>query len=130
YNLNGLKSNPNINFRFVFHSNSTITDEGVVIDDFVIEDAPLSTHDYDLNNGINIYPNPSKTGVFTITNKNGLLNDTSLNIYEINGKHLSKQLDIFKNGIFNLDLSGYSKGMYFILLKSENEISTHKIVIH
>ena len=38
YDLSAFRSESNINFRFVFHSNESVTNEGVVIDDFVIEE--------------------------------------------------------------------------------------------
>ena len=60
YDLSAFTSEPKINFRFVFHSNASGNDEGVVIDDFVIEEASLAVNDFDLlSQSISIYPNPS-----------------------------------------------------------------------
>jgi len=45
YDLSSFKNESNIIFRFVFHSDASITDEGVVIDDFVIEELGVLVDD-------------------------------------------------------------------------------------
>ncbi|NOR28133.1 MAG: hypothetical protein GQ540_06350 [Lutibacter sp.] len=45
YDLSSFKNEPNIIFRFVFHSDASVTDEGVVIDDFVIEELGVLADD-------------------------------------------------------------------------------------
>jgi len=50
YDLSSFKNESNIIFRFVFHSDASVTDEGVVIDDFVIEE--IGVLEDDDNDGI------------------------------------------------------------------------------
>lgn len=58
YPLSDLSTETNVMFRFVFHSDQSVTEEGVIIDDFLIS-GTLSNEEMDINNLV-IYPNPSK----------------------------------------------------------------------
>jgi Zn-dependent metalloprotease len=133
YDLSSLSSETNINFRFVFHSNSIVTDEGVVIDDFVIEESSLSVEDFGLKNSITVFPNPSNIGSFSILDKR--LNSASiinLEVFDVSGKKLIAKKDIFNNNknVFKLFTPNFSKGLYFLKLKSANGASTKKLIIN
>ncbi len=71
----------------------------------------------------NIYPNPAKDQcTIETTAKNALLL-----IYSISGKLLlHTTLNATKN---NIDLNMFQPGMYFCMLRSENDISVKKLVI-
>jgi bacillolysin len=79
YDLSAFVNEPNIIFRFVFHSDASITDEGVVIDDFVIENEGVAlgvktvvscegiySKTIDGFECLFVYPNPTQ-GAFEIT---------------------------------------------------------------
>ncbi len=70
-----------------------------------------------------VYPNPS-TGIFTIKSESNV--SVSLNVYNITGG-LVTSAEFAEN--FILDLSSYSKGVYFLHLKAEGKTFITKLVI-
>ena len=128
YDLSSFISEPKINFRFVFHSNASGNDEGVVIDDFVIEEASLAVNDFDLlSQSISIYPNPSKN-VFTISWDSG--SDIDIELFDLTGKKiLSKKNIVGRSSKYELDMSKFSKGFYFAKIKIGAGSVTKKIIL-
>lgn len=127
YDLSSFTNESNIKFRFVFHSNTTGTDEGVVIDDFVIEASSLSVDDIN-SKLISIYPNPS-FGVFVLSLKNSY-EKIDIDIIDVTGKIVlrKKRISIADNK-YLLDMTGYSKGLYFARIKTEEIITLKKLVL-
>ena len=124
YLLNAFTNESNIIFRFVFHSDYTITGEGVVIDDFVI-DGTLSTPNYE-NTSIAVYPNPTK-GVFTLSYGN--FNPQKIDIFDVTGKNILSvgNADLTENQT-ELNLSNVSNGVYFIKISNENGQTVKRII--
>ncbi len=78
-------------------------------------------------NGISIYPNPSN-GIFTITNPQGFKNLVGLEITDITGKIIySKDKACL---VSTFDISNQPAGIYFINIKTENNVYTKKIIIN
>ena len=123
YDLTELATNNNIIFRFVFHTDQYVAEEGVLIDDFVIDGTTLSTNDENLIKFV-VYPNPS-SNIFNIR----LDNIGSYNIYvrDITTKLLFKDSNEKSN--YKLDLSGFSKGIYLLEIESNNMHTTKKILL-
>jgi Zn-dependent metalloprotease len=128
YDLSAFTSEPKINFRFVFHSNASGNDEGVVIDDFVIEEASLAVNDFDLlSQSISIYPNPSKD-VFTISWDSG--SDIDIELFDLTGKKiLSKKNIVGRSNKHELDMSKFSKGFYFAKITIGEGSVTKKVIL-
>jgi hypothetical protein len=124
YLLNAFTNESNIIFRFVFHSDYTITREGAVIDDFVI-DGTLSTPDFE-NTSIAVYPNPTK-GVFTLSYGN--FNPQQIDIYDVTGKNILSvgNAELTENQT-ELNLSNVSNGVYFIKISNENGQTVKRII--
>ena len=124
YPLNAFTNESNIIFRFVFHSDYTVTKEGAVIDDFVI-DGTLSTQAFE-NNSIAVYPNPTK-GVFTLSYGN--FNPQQIDIYDVTGKNILSvgNADLTDNQT-ELNLSNVSNGVYFIKISNENGQTVKRII--
>ncbi len=125
YPLNSFSAIQNVIFRFVFHSDSSLTQLGVVVDDFIVSGTSLSTINFDLNT-IAIYPNPS-TGIYNVS-VNKLPIDT-IEISDITGK----KIDILKNikttdNETQLDLTALNAGIYFVRITSNNQTTTKKII--
>ncbi len=127
YDLVALMSEPKINFRFVFQSDASGNDEGVVIDDFVIEESALSVSDFYLSQ-LAIYPNPSSDS-FTISFKNGY-NDIGIHIFDVLGKMvLNKSNVLLENGKYTLDMSRYPKGLYFVKIDVQDIQIVKKLIL-
>lgn len=128
YNLSALNSETSINFRFVFHSDQFTEEEGVMLDNFVIE-GTLGSEDFNDSN-FAIYPNPSNN-FFNIKMKNAY--KIGLNLYDVTGKLVLKQQDVKTiNNTHVLDLSNYSSGIYFlnIISKDDNAQVTKKLILN
>ncbi len=115
-----------IKFRFQLFSDGAETRDGFYFDDFeikVFSDANASVLDNELLN-VSIFPNPTN-GMLTIKIPNSTQN-TKISIYAINGQ-LLKQMNTLDQEI-NVDLSNYSKGVYFVNLTTNNTSKSIKII--
>ncbi|MDA3818089.1 MAG: T9SS type A sorting domain-containing protein [Prolixibacteraceae bacterium] len=85
-----------------------------------------------INNSFKVYPNPVKSNA-TILYKNNSNQEVSLKLYDFTGK----LTDIIKNetqreGInqVSFDVSGYSSGIYMLILSNDNVSVKRKIIIN
>jgi len=124
HSLTALTGNSNVIFRFVFHSDESVTKEGAVIDDLVVEGV-LSNADFKMED-IVIYPNPS-TGIFTLNYGNFI--PDFIQVFDISGK-IIKTFETTKstNRELVLDLKELETGMYFVKINKE-KYQTIKIII-
>lgn len=125
YNLSAFTNQSSFMVRFVFHSDQAVVEEGVIIDDFVIE-GTLGTGEI-TRDSFHIYPNPSE-GVFTIAvdRQEPML----YNLYDVTGKNILNQVPLNTNNLkYTLDLSNYQTGVYFIQIQSVNGTITKKLIL-
>ena len=88
----------------------------------------LGIDDFENNNEINIYPNPSSTGSVTFTNTNTI---NQIEVYDILGKKV-KQITINTASDNNqsIDISDLNKGVYIVKLsKNTGEFDSKKLII-
>ncbi|RAR49810.1 T9SS type A sorting domain-containing protein [Flavobacterium lacus] len=124
YQLNAMTNESNIIFRFVFHSDYVITQEGVIIDDFVI-DGTLSNQEFAFNS-IAVFPNPTK-GLFTLSYGN--FKPQQIEIYDVTGKKvLLVDNTKLRENQTELNLSAVSNGIYFIKISNENGQTVKRII--
>ncbi len=76
------------------------------------------------SSGISIYPNPSPDGMFNV--KSSEFNVQSLDVHNILGEKVVSSIINAKTAILNL--SGADNGIYFIQLRSGDNIYTRKIM--
>lgn len=123
YDLAAFTNETSIIFRFKFYTDANTNEEGVVIDDLVIQ-GTLSTNSFDLLNDIAVYPNPSDN-IFNIDwNTNDTLN---IKVFDITGKQIFTKRNI-QNNSYQLDLSGYAQGIYLLNINMNGKTATQKIV--
>ena len=129
FDLSEFANESNIIFRFVFHSDASVNDEGVVIDDFVIQEGTLAVNDFDiLNQSVVIYPNPS-SGNYLVTWENSYDN-IKIEIFDISGKMILDLNNISTNrNSYNLDMSNYSEGFYYAKIKLDDKKISKKIIL-
>ncbi|WP_299683936.1 glycoside hydrolase family 9 protein [uncultured Dokdonia sp.] len=72
---------------------------------------------------VSIYPNPT-TNTFRIE---GVAQNSQLEIYSVLGQFMSSER-ITENSI--IDVSNFSKGIYFVKLRQDNTISTQKLIVN
>lgn len=124
YDLSAFTNETSIIFRFRFVTDQAVNEEGVVIDDLVI-DGVLSTTNEELLNSLSVYPNPS-SGTFQIKWNSSAKADIS--VYNYLGKLIIKE----KSSDFDshtLHLEGLSKGLYLLKIVTDNKQALKKIII-
>jgi photosystem II stability/assembly factor-like uncharacterized protein len=122
--LTELTDESSVIFRIVFHSDQSVNEEGVIIDDFLV-DGTLSNDEFSTQN-VSVFPNPSK-GIFTVKTKN--IANLNYQVVDITGKVILK--DSLKNkNEFTINMSPYSSGMYFLSISDNTGKNlTKKIVL-
>ncbi|PHS07846.1 MAG: glycosyl hydrolase [Kordia sp.] len=120
-----LTAETNILFRIVFHADGSVNEEGVIVDDFII-DGTLGIDDLEAGQFV-LYPNPS-TGIFNIKFKD-VNTDTSFNVYDVTGKIVYSKLENQISNEYILDLNQLSSGIYFLEVESNNKRATKKLMI-
>ncbi len=124
YDLSAFTSESNMAFRFVFHSDYAVNQEGAILDNLRIE-GTLGTKDFSANS-FTIYPNPSNN-VFNIDLNNN--NGFEFKVVDITGKVIITRNKVSSN-TYQLDMSQYSSGMYFISITSNNKTATKKLILN
>src|SRR5690554_5514516 len=79
-----------------------------------------------INQSLNVFPNPSKTGHFTISAQN--TEELSIAVYNTIGQEL-KNINRFL-GSAHLDLSEFQQGIYIIVLKNKEQIIAAKRIVN
>jgi hypothetical protein len=87
-------------------------------------------NDIDPFEGLIIYPNPT-TGMFTIEMDNDLFGELLITIITEQGKEIRsiKSEKTTEHFFTQIDLSGQSKGLYFLNLTIEKYFATRKVVV-
>ena len=82
-----------------------------------------------LSASINLYPNPAR-GILNLEVKNMDKEDLSVDIVNLNGQVIfSKRFNNTGQLVNKIDVSNYSKGIYFVKVKNANELKVGKIII-
>ena len=125
----GVAANSNIKFRWEFGSDGCNGKDGWYIDEIIVYNcaSALSVNSYDyLNKNIRILKNPS-SGIFNIKMQD--ISEIKYDIYDITGKSLVNKIKIESNS-FQIDLSKYSKGLYFFKVYSNSGSITKKLIVN
>lgn len=84
-----------------------------------------------LDNRMNIYPNPSRSGLFTVA-LTGLRGEKQLQVYSLVGKTLySQTFSLPSDGRqeISIDLSAFAPGVYFLKLSGEREVIHRPMIV-
>ena len=125
YALDAFTSESNFMFRFVFHSDFAVNQEGVIIDDLEIAGTLLSSRDYELSS-IAIYPNPS-SNIFNVKLVQSA--DVSYQITDITGKKIIGN-KVNNTSHFTINMDHLSTGIYLLTLNSEGNRTTKKLILN
>ena len=127
YDLTSLNGESSIIFRFTFVSDNFVNEEGVVIDDFVIDaTAVLSINDFEEGEFL-LYPNPS-SDIFNITRFNTVGENMTVKVFDLMGKLIYQRKNIVDRN-YKLNMNGFSKGIYFLHVNIENKRLVKKLLL-
>ena len=126
YKLSALNGEPNVMFRFKFISDPAENNEGVVIDDFVI-DGTLGINDFEDGEFL-IYPNPS-SDIFNIKRLNTVGENMMVNVFDVTGKLIKKHKNI-TDANYQLNMNGVAKGIYFLKIQIDNKQLVKKLILN
>ncbi|RZT00020.1 T9SS type A sorting domain-containing protein [Aquimarina brevivitae] len=126
YDLVSLTNETSFIFRFNFVSDQSVNNEGVVIDDVRIEGNSLSIDDFENQIAFVVYPNPSKD-IFNIQWRNA--STVKYSVYDITGKLVLKKDDLdLSDQETQIDLSSFTKGVYFLKIALDSKESNVKLL--
>lgn len=126
YDLAAFTNEANMLFRFVFHSDQSVVEEGVIVDNLVITGNALSVDEFSTQN-FAVYPNPSK-GVFNIKTKN--IDAFNFSIYDVTGKRIMQRQNAKTiDNAYQINISNYSTGVYFLNISNDTSTITKKLII-
>ncbi len=127
HELSSLGNPSNISFRFVFQSDQAVEQEGVLIDNLIIRGTTLSNKDFDKTD-VAIYPNPSKN-IFNIKTKT--IFNFDFNVTDITGKIILQKRNVdIKRNLYQLDMTSFSPGIYFLNITSNGGRLSKKLVLN
>jgi hypothetical protein len=86
---------------------------------------PVSTIDFD-ENRISIYPNPS-TGIFNVLSEKEFTHRATITVTNLVGEKIVNSKPMER--MFAIDLSGYPRGVYFVIIDSNNGHKVHKLIL-
>ncbi|MDG1039867.1 MAG: T9SS type A sorting domain-containing protein [Polaribacter sp.] len=126
FDLASFTNESNVIFRFTFVADEASNEEGALIDDLVIT-GTLPVEEFNEINGLTVSPNPSNN-LFNINWSQGT--DFAISVFDMTGKLVlqEKNSSLTRNQ-FSLDMSKYSKGIYFAKIKVGESQSTKKLIL-
>lgn len=80
------------------------------------------------NSRIDLYPNPANNTVFIDIPTDLLQKDCGISVFDINGR-IKYHSTFCNSGQMFLDISNYPKGIYFVSIKSGEEVWSKKVLI-
>lgn len=124
YDLSAFTNESSIVFRFKFFTDQAQNEEGVVIDDLVINGV-LSVSNEELLQSLSVFPNPS-SDTFNI---NWSSNEKAeVSVYNYLGRLILKERSTAINS-HSIQMKGYSKGLYLLKIVTGNKQAIKKIIL-
>jgi len=119
--------------RFRDMDNSVIYNPDSDFGKFVYQDftvgLAVSTHDLEIKDYIDVYPNPARNSLnlsFALTDDQNV----SVELFDLTGKAVySEDLGMVNNLIHNVNVANLPEGMYICVIRTARELMTRKIVI-
>lgn len=128
FGYGGATPQSNIIFRFNFVSDPGVTNEGAIIDNFVITGTYVLANTENRFEIFSITPNPTN-GIVTL--RLATNNDVQVDLFDIQGRKCYSKNYPNSNTIFNQEIyfGQLEKGIYLLNVISEGKTSTKKVII-
>ncbi len=128
--LNGAKVKVTINASGVFINDAKVTvsdiiaDNGVVhVIDAILLPPPSSTADLNIEDGYELFPNPTHT-VFNVVSKHPSLSSVKMELFDSTGRNVMN----VTNTDNNIDVSQLQPGIYHVNIFSESKVIVKRLV--
>ncbi len=127
FGFGGATPASNIMFRFNFVSDDGVNQEGVFIDNFLVQ-GTLSAPENQFQN-FGVYPNPSK-GLFTVVLSTS--EKVAITLHDLRGRSIYNETFSSNGSVFNkeLNFSTLSSGIYMLNVESAGKKASKKIIIN
>ena len=128
FGYGGATPQSNIIFRFNFVTDPAVTNEGVIIDNFVITGALVLANAENTFETFTISPNPSNGFVLV---KLSTSEEVKVDLFDIRGRKCFTNTYQNSNTVFNqeVNLGQLEKGIYLLNVTSEGKTATKKVII-
>ncbi len=125
--LGSLAGNPDVMFSF---ENRCGKGSSMYIDNVNIKDNPLSVFNITEDNTLAVYPNPNN-GSFTLQFDSHADKTYAISVYDMLGQEVMHNQVAGSGGrlLLPVNLTGCSKGIYTVVLKSDNQQTVKKIAV-
>jgi bacillolysin len=129
FGYGGATPQSNIIFRFNFVSDPGVTNEGVIIDNFVITGTYVLANNENSFDSFYITPNPTN-GIISLSLSTS--DNVNVELFDIQGRKCFSKSYLNTNTIFNqeINLGQFEKGMYLINVTSNGKTATKKLIIN
>ncbi|SHJ08581.1 M4 family metallopeptidase [Flavobacterium terrae] len=126
HSLTSLGNPSNAIFRFTFVSDDAANQEGVIIDNFVVQ-GTLSREENSFEQFV-VYPNPSK-GKFNVVLSSS--DEVKVEVFDIRGRSVYNKSYQSDGAVFNkeIDLNTISSGVYILNIESAGKKEARRIII-
>jgi len=120
-------SESNMLFRFVYLSDDAYAEEGVIIDNFVIEGTinPLSVNNNEFV-GLVAYPNPSSDKVIITSSSD--LSKATVSIIDLRGRIIAVNAATFSSNKLIVNMSNIASGSYLLKIEDTTSTSVKQII--
>jgi hypothetical protein len=126
-NINGVITNHNVLFRWVFIAGATGPGNNLYLDNINIIDASAAgIKNIDMNAELNVYPNPNN-GSFVIAFANSAPSASVITVSNMLGEIVLTQSNLKTTNEINLQ--GISNGSYFVKVQTSDKTYIRKIVV-
>lgn len=85
---------------------------------------------FDLEKDIKIYPNPTSSNTYVALDENISLQYFDCFVSDLSGKIITVPVEKENTGLYRMDMSQLTKGLYFMTVMVNNEKSTRKIAVN
>lgn len=88
----------------------------------------IGIYEMDIQNAIDVYPNPSN-GIFNLSMENGLLQDAEVEVLNLTGQVVLTVTDKSNGNSARLDISGQEKGVYLLRVRAIGQSFSQRLIL-
>jgi len=110
---------------YMYHCHMLIHEDGGMMGQFVVKKQGVGISEFNLNDNVLVYPNPSN-GIIYLETKNGFAL-IAMEVVDVYGRSIKTFTDL--SATESIDLSSLAKGVYFLRFKSDEGEAIQKIIL-